>query len=167
MILHSQAYIMFLIFILLHLNGNDSFSLKRIQNFSRRWDQHRSSSQMENNTGNFVSLINHGKNIFSKRYASPVFARRGPADNFILQRRVNYSKHITASNVILAINAAVFILSAVLLPNLNLRFMKINYKIARGEIYRLVTPLFLHGSISHILMNSFSLKELGPQVIDE
>eukprot|EP00597_Dinobryon_sp_UTEXLB2267_P016078 CAMPEP_0201096594 /NCGR_PEP_ID=MMETSP0812-20130820/5602_1 /ASSEMBLY_ACC=CAM_ASM_000668 /TAXON_ID=98059 /ORGANISM="Dinobryon sp., Strain UTEXLB2267" /LENGTH=200 /DNA_ID=CAMNT_0047350967 /DNA_START=335 /DNA_END=937 /DNA_ORIENTATION=+ len=35
--------------------------------------------------------------------------------------------------------------------------------ISRGQTYRIVTPLFLHGSLPHLLMNSFSLKELGPQ----
>eukprot|EP00960_Hanusia_phi_P014991 443034-Hanusia_phi.AAC.3 len=33
-----------------------------------------------------------------------------------------------------------------------------------GQYYRLITPIFLHGSISHILVNCFSLNAIGPSV---
>ena len=32
------------------------------------------------------------------------------------------------------------------------------------ELHRLVTPVFLHGSITHLLMNTFSLQNIGPEV---
>ncbi len=32
------------------------------------------------------------------------------------------------------------------------------------QLYRLFTPVFLHGSISHLMMNSFSLQNIGPEV---
>ncbi|EKX32426.1 hypothetical protein GUITHDRAFT_166710 [Guillardia theta CCMP2712] len=32
------------------------------------------------------------------------------------------------------------------------------------QYYRLLTPIFLHGSLSHILVNCFSLNAIGPQV---
>uniref|UniRef100_A0A7S3PU80 Peptidase S54 rhomboid domain-containing protein n=1 Tax=Chaetoceros debilis TaxID=122233 RepID=A0A7S3PU80_9STRA len=32
------------------------------------------------------------------------------------------------------------------------------------QLYRLFTPVFLHGSILHLMMNSFSLQNIGPEV---
>jgi membrane associated rhomboid family serine protease len=41
---------------------------------------------------------------------------------------------------------------------------KVNSEIARGQLHRLATPMFLHGSISHLMVNSFSLYSTGPSV---
>jgi len=32
------------------------------------------------------------------------------------------------------------------------------------ELYRLITPVFLHGSLPHLLMNSYSLNNIGPEI---
>ena len=32
------------------------------------------------------------------------------------------------------------------------------------ELHRLVTPVFLHGSITHLMLNTFSLQNIGPEV---
>eukprot|EP01031_Cornospumella_fuschlensis_P031298 gene31298-37826_t len=42
--------------------------------------------------------------------------------------------------------------------------MKIDHLIARGQIYRLLTSLFLHGSAYHLFANTFSLSQIGPQI---
>lgn len=43
--------------------------------------------------------------------------------------------------------------------------VKLSDKILRGEeLYRLLTPVFLHGGIAHLCMNMFSLRNVGPDV---
>jgi len=98
-----------------------------------------------------------------------LFSRRSYRDNDVTvqqPKKSNFLKHLTASNILIGMNLAIFALSN-LIPDLqiNRRFMKINYLISRGQTYRIVTPLFLHGTLPHLIMNSFSLKELGPQVL--
>lgn len=41
---------------------------------------------------------------------------------------------------------------------------KINQKIFEGELWRLFTPMFLHGSILHIAFNMYALYILGPRL---
>ena len=40
--------------------------------------------------------------------------------------------------------------------------VKWNERILRGELWRLFTPMFLHGSIYHILFNMYALANIGP-----
>jgi rhomboid protease GluP len=41
---------------------------------------------------------------------------------------------------------------------------KINQRITQGELWRLFTPMFLHGSILHIAFNMYALSKLGPRL---
>ena len=41
---------------------------------------------------------------------------------------------------------------------------KINYKIADFEYYRLITPMFLHADVFHLIFNSFALFNIGRHV---
>jgi len=50
-------------------------------------------------------------------------------------------------------------------PRFTQMFLKDSAKILRGEqLYRLLTPVFLHGSLIHLGMNMFSLRNIGPDV---
>ena len=42
--------------------------------------------------------------------------------------------------------------------------MKVNAKIAAGQAWRLLTPLVLHGSVVHLLVNCYSLHNIGPVI---
>jgi membrane associated rhomboid family serine protease len=66
--------------------------------------------------------------------------------------------------VLLAINVAVFLLQGAAGTRLLLAGAKVNSLITAGELHRLVTPMFLHASISHLAVNSFSLYSTGPAV---
>ncbi len=43
--------------------------------------------------------------------------------------------------------------------------MKIDSKIMDGEVWRLITSLFVHGNVAHVAMNSYTLFNFGRQVI--
>ena len=50
-------------------------------------------------------------------------------------------------------------------PNVTRMFAKRADMIMSGkQLYRLFTPMFLHGSVSHLMLNSFSLSNIGPEV---
>lgn len=73
---------------------------------------------------------------------------------------------------LIAINVAVFLLTAVLSGNfinsdINvLVFLgaKVNSLILAGEYYRLITSMFLHGGIVHLGFNMYALYVLGPMI---
>ena len=42
--------------------------------------------------------------------------------------------------------------------------MKVNSLILEGELWRLITPMLLHGSLPHIIFNMYALYALGPSL---
>jgi membrane associated rhomboid family serine protease len=44
------------------------------------------------------------------------------------------------------------------------RFAQVNFLVAEGEVYRIVTPVLFHANGLHIFFNMFALYQLGPAV---
>jgi rhomboid protease GluP len=73
--------------------------------------------------------------------------------------------------VLLAINVIIFLLSGLLSRNLfspsnsvlDLLGAKVNSLIQAGQYWRLITAMFLHGSLLHIGFNAYALYALGPE----
>jgi rhomboid protease GluP len=42
--------------------------------------------------------------------------------------------------------------------------LKVNELIIQGQLWRLITPMFLHGSILHLALNMYALLAFGPQL---
>jgi membrane associated rhomboid family serine protease len=80
-------------------------------------------------------------------------------------RRVEFpqSKPIL-TYALLGINLAVFLADTALNGQLTQLGAKDNAAIMAGEIWRFITPMFLHGGWLHIGVNSYSLYIIGPQV---
>ena len=69
-----------------------------------------------------------------------------------------------AVEALLCINIVIFILQLRTRGWLLEAGAKINGMIVMGEFYRLLTPVFLHGGVIHLLVNSLSLNAVGPTV---
>lgn len=77
---------------------------------------------------------------------------------------VQFFRALRMSHLMLAVNFGVFMLQGAMGGQLLLAGAKVNAEIAAGQIYRLFTPMFLHASVSHLMVNSFSLFSTGPSV---
>jgi membrane associated rhomboid family serine protease len=66
------------------------------------------------------------------------------------------------SDVLIGANICIFFIQ-VTFPELHLteRWVNVHELVDRGELYRLVSACFLHGSFSHLLLNMLSLHSLG------
>lgn len=95
---------------------------------------------------------------------------------------INYVKHTEMKSIkteraiityiLIAVNALVFALTAYLSGSISdsdinvLIFLgaKVNELIDRGQYFRLISCMFLHGGIMHVALNMYSLYALGPFV---
>lgn len=72
-------------------------------------------------------------------------------------------KYSITSRIIIS-NVAMYVLQMIY-PSITRNFAKRSDLIMQGkELYRLFTPMFLHGSLSHLLLNSYSTQNIGPEV---
>ena len=73
----------------------------------------------------------------------------------------------TATMIVLAVTMALYLVQALSQATFNgtdLLFSfggKVNTLIEQGQIWRLITPVFLHGSLPHVLLNMYALFILG------
>ena len=67
---------------------------------------------------------------------------------------------------LMAINITIFLYLLIFDTTGNITNMFVNNyeKVQAGEIYRLITAMFMHGGIIHLLFNMYALYTLGPQV---
>ncbi|HEY5561283.1 MAG TPA: rhomboid family intramembrane serine protease [Clostridiaceae bacterium] len=93
------------------------------------------------------------------------------------QRRVALSKNESKkyyfiTYILISINVFMFIISAILSQSVmsistNVLISlgaKVDYLIASGEVYRLITCMFLHGGLMHIVLNMYALYAIGPLI---
>ncbi|MEI7987713.1 MAG: rhomboid family intramembrane serine protease [Chloroflexota bacterium] len=70
------------------------------------------------------------------------------------------------TNTLFAITVAIFLVQLATQSFMELDIpatlgMKVNALIAHGQVWRLITPMFLHGSILHVALNMYALFILG------
>lgn len=72
-------------------------------------------------------------------------------------------KKIVVNNIIIAINTIMFVLE-ILFPKTVDLFILDPSLVKSGEVYRLITSVFLHGGVIHYLSNMYALYVIGKEV---
>ena len=88
------------------------------------------------------------------------------------KRNNKRDKYMMLTNILIAVNLLVFLLSAWISKNifdidiytLIIMGAKVNSLIDKGQVWRLITCAFLHGGLIHIFFNMYALKILGPEI---
>jgi len=106
-----------------------------------------------------------GPLAMADRWYGRTYDRWGSDDEDAYQQRkrdlARQSQRPSLTNILLGINAIVFVLQQ-MNPAVTFWGLKDSARVLfEGEYYRLGTAMFLHGGFPHILMNSFSLYNLG------
>lgn len=86
--------------------------------------------------------------------------------------REDFEKKPWVTYIIMGINILAYLLTALLskdIMNSNIYVLvylgaKVNELISKGEYYRLITCMFLHGGLIHVALNMYSLYIIGPLV---
>lgn len=81
----------------------------------------------------------------------------------VSNHRVSETTQPVATHALLIMNLIVFLWTA-RNSRTKMKLLKSNFHIARGDWYRIISALFVHGNVGHLMMNSLSLWNLGPQV---
>jgi rhomboid protease GluP len=108
-----------------------------------------------------------GKPVHPLERPMPASQQPGtPPQSAVPERRVTMkqSPPILAYGV-LALNIIIFVADQYVLGGrLTELGVKDNAAITAGELWRFITPMFLHANVLHIAINSYSLYIIGPQV---
>lgn len=92
---------------------------------------------------------------------------RFSTQKLMMARRMRGSQPLSSSPTItyflIGINVIMFMLTS-RDPWLKQRWMKIDRSIAYGDTYRLLSAIFVHANLPHVLSNSMSLYNIGPTV---
>nr|AGS10095.1 RBL protein [Chimonanthus praecox] len=86
--------------------------------------------------------------------------------NFFSGRPWNFFCGRPCTNTLLSINVMAYVAQIATQGRLTLWGAKINSLIAKGELWRLVTPCLLHANIVHLMINCYSLNSVAPVVED-
>ena len=84
-------------------------------------------------------------------------------------RRESFSEYIRFYPIVttfLALNIVIYLLTVLPIVGHSILVagLGVNYLVTDGEWWRLITPMFLHGGIMHILFNMFCLFVFGPEL---
>ncbi|SDN38992.1 rhomboid protease GluP [Psychrobacillus sp. OK028] len=87
----------------------------------------------------------------------------------MFNRTENFKQYIKLYPIVstlLAVNIAIHLLTLVPIVGTQLFNFGVHFNllISEGEYWRLVTPIFLHASLAHLLFNMFSLYIFGPEL---
>ncbi|KAK9822668.1 hypothetical protein WJX81_006503 [Elliptochloris bilobata] len=115
-------------------------------------------------TGTVVCLSAASAVPLASRNAAAVKRRLGSLVQTGSQRRPGDfgSRERRVTDVLLVLNAVVYIAQLASKQRLTAWGIKHNGMIRAGQWWRLLTPALLHGSTVHLLMNNYSLNSIGP-----
>jgi len=94
----------------------------------------------------------------------PEDVKEHPAVRNALVGWKQWEKGAPLTATLVTVNVLAFVMQVLTNGGLMAFGMKSNEAIAAGQLYRLVTPIFLHGGIGHLLVNSYALWQVGPMV---